>query len=212
MIATFFLRIDQIRVVVVVHFAILRLMFPFVGPRGGRGMRSKSERLQSSEHRNGILPCSRSTLRRKQKVLPSCCWAEFCAPERSAVAVGRATGHGDAPGASHFQHAERPKHFEQAVDFVDGAGDFNDQGFRDTSTTRPRKTLINSIRCGPVLLVGGNLDERQVALKHGTVGNVFGQQYIDQLFKAGLQPAAPVLVGVTQMVMRAIPRFPWGRR
>src|SRR5207249_3074975 len=41
-----------------------------------------------------------------------------------------AAGHGNPASASHFKHAERPQHFEQAIDLVHGARNFNDERFR----------------------------------------------------------------------------------
>src|SRR5208283_1732210 len=48
----------------------------------------------------------------------------------------------------------------------------------------------------PVLLVGGDLDQRQVAFQHRTVGDVFGQQDIHKLFQAGFQAMRAALIRV----------------
>jgi len=66
-----------------------------------------------------------------------------------------AASHGDASGASHFQHSKRAQDFEQAVDFVYGAGNFYDQGFwRDVYYAATENfDEFHKVRTG--LLVGG---------------------------------------------------------
>ena len=107
-----------------------------------------------------------------------------------------AARHGDASGARHFQHAEWTQNLQQAVDLVHRAGNFHDQGFGGHVHHARAKHLDEFHQVGAVLLVGGNFDQRQVALQHGTVGNIFGQQDIHELFQAGFQPVGAALIRV----------------
>src|SRR3984893_2352680 len=107
-----------------------------------------------------------------------------------------ATGHGDPSGARHFQHTERTKHLQQAVDLVHRARNFQDQRFRrDIDDPRP-KNLDQFHQMRPGFLICRYLDQCQVALQERALGNIFRQQYVDELFEAGFETVRASLVGV----------------
>src|SRR5437763_2210586 len=67
-----------------------------------------------------------------------------------------AAGHGDAAGAGHFENAERAENFEEAVDVVDGAGNFHNEGFGSDIDDASAENFyeLHQVRTG--LLVGGD--------------------------------------------------------
>jgi hypothetical protein len=69
----------------------------------------------------------------------------------------------DAPGPHHFDDAEGPKHLQQSVDLVLGAGDLDHQRIR-RDVDDPAAEQLRELHDGRSRLVRGrDLDHRQVA-------------------------------------------------
>src|SRR5208282_2870994 len=99
-------------------------------------------------------------------------------------------------GAGHFQNAEGPQNFEKSINFVHRAGDFDDEGFRSDVDYAAPKNLDEFHQVGTILLAGGNFDQCEVALKYGTVSNVFGQKNVDEFFERRFQTMSAFFIGV----------------
>src|SRR6267143_297798 len=88
------------------------------------------------------------------------------------------------------------KYFEQAIDFVDGAGNFDDERFRrDIHDTRA-ENLDQFHQVRAILLIGRDFDQGKVSLEKRTSGDIFRNEDIDELFEAGFEAMRTPFIGM----------------
>jgi len=69
-----------------------------------------------------------------------------------------AARHGDTSGARHFEHAVGAQDFEQTVNFIDRARNFDDQGFGSDVNHTATEHFDEFHEMRARLLIGGDFD------------------------------------------------------